>query len=146
MFNLDLDLDDEPVVVRSEAHKTKHVLFVILVCTGMAHLVMTTFQVPGISYIRVFLVGAVFVAVGLLVKMGHEKLVPLSIGAALFSAFSSLLEYMISGSNFLASALVSFDVMIIFYVLRYIRLKDLPFPDGDHKTAEQLAQETAKNS
>lgn len=122
--------DDEVVKVRSKPHKIKHQMFGIFVCTGMAHLVLTTFDVPGISYIRIFLVGAAYIALSLSIKMGHEKAVYLSIATAVFSMFGALFEFLLLGGHFIPSSLVLFDGLTIFLVLSYLRVKDLPLPDG----------------
>lgn len=122
--------DDELDKIHSETHKVMHAMFGIFACTGMAHLVMTTFDVPGISYARVFLVGAFYVTLGITVKLGHHRTVYFSIAAAVFSMFGSLIEFMITGSHFLATGLVVFDAITIFLVQKYLRVRDLPLPDG----------------
>jgi len=133
MFEFNIDLDDTPPPPRSKAHQYKHAMFGIFVCTGMAHLVLTTFDISGISYIRVFIVGAIYVGLGLTVKMGKEKAVYCGAIIAVLSTVSSMVEVLISGSHFLATMLTVFDVISIFFVLNYVRVKDLPFPLGDVK-------------
>ncbi len=130
--------------VRSKPHKIKHQMFGIFVCTGMAHLVLTTFEVPDISYVRIFLVGAFYVTLSLSVKLGHERAVYLSIAAAMFSTFSSLIEYLLLGGNVIASGLIMFDAFTIYLVWKYQQVKDLPLPEGLHEDDQGLRYQRRK--
>lgn len=118
-----------PKPVRSEKHKLRHVLYGILVCTGMAHLILTTFEVPNLglfSNIRIFIVGAIYTGLGLAVKYSHEKYVNISAIACALGMLSGITEYAISGSHFLATTLLLFDLMVIYYVFRYWSAKGDP--------------------
>jgi len=134
--------EDKPKIrIASEGHKIRHNLFGILVCTGMAHLVLTTFEVPNISYIRIFIVGAVFITLGVIQRYKDEKYVkPCAIAAAL-SMVSCFIEFAISGSHPLATSLVVFDLMTIALVTRYMNLSEedktdtLILPEHENETA-----------
>ena len=112
----------------------RHNLFGLLVCTGMAHLVLTTFDVPGISYVRVFMVGAIYVCLGVFVRFRHEKWVPVAAAFAGLSLLSGVTEYAITGSHILATTLLLFHLLAIAMSTRYMRLsqdeKTAPKPTG----------------
>ncbi len=124
---------EEELIINSEQHKWKHKMFGVFVCTGMAHLVLTTFEVPDVSYIRIFLVGAFYIYLAIAIRIGQESPVFVAAGVATFSMFSSLAEYLVLGGHFSASMLVMFDGITIFLILNYIRMRDDPLPDGVHK-------------
>ncbi|MEL6789596.1 MAG: hypothetical protein AAGL18_04290 [Pseudomonadota bacterium] len=114
--------------LRSEKHKIRHLLFGILVCTGMAHLIMTTFEVPNIGFwsnVRIFFVGAVYTALGLLVKYGDEKFVNYSAIACSVGMLSAIIEYAWTGSHYVATTLIIFDIAVIYYVYRFWSASDV---------------------
>lgn len=126
------NLEEKPL--RSEKHKIKHLLFGILVCTGMAHLILTTFDVPNIglfSNIRIFIVGAIYTSLGLLVKYSEDRFVNLSGTACAIGMLSAIIEYAITGSHYVATTLIIFDIAVIYYVYRFWSASDvIPTPDG----------------
>jgi len=108
-----------PITPTREKH-LRHILYGILVCTGMAHLVLTTFEVENISYIRIFIVGAIYVGLGLNMKFARTgKLVTLTGIAAGLCLVSGIIEVMVIGGHYLAISLLIFDIAIIYYVLRH---------------------------
>lgn len=131
------NLDEKPL--RSEKHKIKHLLFGILVCTGMAHLIMTTFEVPNIglfSNIRIFLVGAVYTALGLLVKYGEDRFINISGIACSVGMLTAIIEYAITGSHYVATTLIIFDIAVIYYVYRSWTASDVT-PTREGETPEE---------
>lgn len=125
------DEDDGPAIERSPEHKLRHNLFGVLVCTGMAHLVMTTFEIPNISYIRVFLIGFIYAALSISVKLGHKNAFHHSAIAAITSMVSIGIEFMISGSHYVASSLIIFDLVVVYFYTQYLRLEKSNTLDSD---------------
>ncbi len=112
---------DETTPIKSTREKhLRHILYGILVCTGMAHLVLTTFEVENISYIRIFIVGAIYVGFGLNMKFAKTgKLVPMTGIVTGLCLVSGIVEVMAIGGHYLAISLLIFDIAIIYYVLRH---------------------------